>query len=208
MALYEKAKQLLYQLVVVETDVRQTKDFASSFLADGNIEQISTKDGKLNLAFNGYLKTIDPISHSVILCHLTGESIVDSLLILGRNIRDIRLSKILNRNSLTVCDFEQLVERDQQAKLRNHPYFCKPPTNQPLDPEELTLSQARIINWFNKYRVPIKLIEDTQELLVADCVRIKPPYLHESDYICPTRVILRRIKYMVDLTREPDEAGS
>jgi hypothetical protein len=194
MAHYEKAKELLFKRVDVETNVKKSKDFSSDF---------SSHDGK-QLIFTGYLKTVDPISHSVILCQpdTDDKSIAKNILILGQNICDVRSTLDSNPKSLTEVDLKALITNEHAIKLGNHPYFYKSAARQNLTEQELIATQAKVISWFKKYRIPIVLDDQSQELIVADCVRIRPPYEHETDYICPTRVVLKRIKYIVDISKQ------
>uniref|UniRef100_A0A6G1SDS3 AD domain-containing protein n=1 Tax=Aceria tosichella TaxID=561515 RepID=A0A6G1SDS3_9ACAR len=199
MAHYEKAKELLYTHVNVETNIKKSKDFTSDFLLHSKHLDESTIPDKRRLTFTGYLKAIDPISHSVILCQIERETrSINNILILGRNICDIHQSTsdpdqdyLSKEDVANYCD-------NYVSSLNNHPYFCKPSTS--LTSQELIESQTRIVSWLKKYRIPIELDEKSQELVVAECVRIKPPYKHESDFICPTRVVLKRIKNIVDMS--------
>jgi len=200
MAYYEKAKELLYAHIDVETNIKKSKDFKSEFVPNSNhLEGLSDQDQR-ELTFTGYLKAIDPISYSVILCQIdpNTRSIVSNILILGRNICDIHQSThSLDQDFLSRADVASYCD-NYLSSLNDHPYFCRSSTS--LSGEELHDSQTRIISWLTKYRIPIELDEKTQELIVAESVRIKPPYKHETDFICPTRVVLKRIKHIVDMS--------
>lgn len=184
------AKKLLYHFVHTHTNIRRTKDFTSQFASDA---------AGGNLILTGYLKTIDPISHSVILCLIDEQTglVSDNILILGQNISDIKLAD--NGNKIDCKRVKDFIDIDSHEKLKHHPYFQRP-TKPTLTRQELSLLQGRIIEWFTKWRVPIELNEETQELVVKS-VRIRPPYEHEADYVAPSRILLRGIKHMVDQSR-------
>ena len=188
---YERAKLLLFHHVDVVTNIKRARDFGVS-------DFVPPYEQQEPLTYSGYLKVIDPISKSVILAKTDGISVTGNVLILGQNICDILQSEWGRKTHIDPLTVERILENDSQIKIATHPYFHRPQTRDNLSPEELQKIQKSIMDWFKKYFIPIELNSVTQELIVAESVRIRPPYEHESDYISPTRVALKRIKYLVD----------
>lgn len=203
MSFYDKAKRLLYQYVDVQTNIKKDSNFQSEFIIPLGLELRNCDDNLTDvkqLIYSGYLKAIDPLSKSTILCLVNSDNlnITSNLLILGHTISDIRCSAYIKPDNVDPGAIQELIESDSQVKLAKHPYFYRPETEHTLSQDELIGIQKSIIAWLEKYRIPVELNENNAELVVANSVRVKPPYNHESDYICPTRIVLQRVKRIID----------
>lgn len=196
MDLISKATSAIYQKVIVVTNIKKGHESGLNSMPEAVKSFIDPSPGLLT--YEGYLKAVDPLSASIILCSIDDrtKSISHNVLILSHVITDIIPRHGTSKIEASVV--EEIVERERSSALAGHPYFHRTGVKQTVTDEELRCIQESITSLFQRYRVPIRLEKSNQELIIADSVRVKPPYNHESDYICPTRVILQRIKHMVD----------
>lgn len=184
--LKEKAK-LLFHHVDVITNVKEGEKLESRFL-------IHSKERVL--IYSGYLKTIDPISSSVILCLIESGKIVEQVIVLGRIVDDVIISE--KNNVLQPGDVEQIIKQDTVKRVKNSTFYSQNKTPVPITLEEIQQRRDSIMEWLTKNRIPAKVDILSNEIIVAGKVRLKAPYQYSSDYVCPTRVILKRIKDIVD----------
>lgn len=196
-----KSIELLYTRVDVVTSIKKTRDFESPFLQTSQ-DKNKPEDNNLihnQLVYTGYLKVIDPITTSTILCSIEETNVTNNILILGNNICDIRPSpKCDNLVELNSLEVRKIIELDSERKLSNHPYFYRPQSKSSLTPEETARRGEKILAWLKENLIPAKINEDTNEIVIAESARIRPPYEHESDYICPTRIVYKRIKRIIE----------
>lgn len=185
----EKAYKLQYHHVIVSTNVERSKNCSIKFV------KTSSEPGE-KLEFFGYLKVVDPISKSAILCQIKEETVVDNILILGHVIIDIQLSGELDE--IPTDNVSRIVQQASQTKIQTHPYFARNTTDRHTS-EDLIRRKREIIDWLKRNRIPVEQdCANNADLLIADSVRLKPPYQYDSDYICPTRIVLKRLKHIVD----------
>lgn len=186
----DSISRLLYNHVNVVTTIKRTDDFQCPFASLHN----------QMLIYSGYLKVIDPLTKSTILCSIDSQKriVTNNLFILGHTISEIQLSDIASRTAaLDVQDVQHIIETDTATKTLSIPYFKRVL----LDEEELNQRRQEIFDWLKKNRIPVDLNPMNNEIEIAKSVRIRAPYEHESDYICPTRIVLSRIKSIVDSRR-------
>lgn len=183
--------KLHYHYVKVSTNIKRSSEFKSNFSPsiDCDIETSL-------LIYTGYLKVIDPISKSIILSliDIPNGIVMNNILILGQHVREVTKLED-NGNHELVRD---ILERDSCEKVANHPYYKRNSSRLVLSKGELKLRQDEILSWLKLNRIPSKLDASSEDLVIADSVRIKPPFEHKSDYICPTGVILKRVKHLID----------
>lgn len=184
-----RAYDLLYHHVSVLTTVRQTKDCSINYTT------ISDEPGEF-LEFTGYLKVVDPISKSVILCQVEEGTIVNNVLILGHVINTIQIST--KPDSIPVSVVSGIIQKDSLTKLKAHPYSKGEAANSLVKSETIDKREEAIIKWLKKNRIPAKYDGVNSCILIADCVKLKPTYQFLSDYICPNRIVLKRLKHIVD----------
>lgn len=204
MNLHEAAK-LLYNHIDVITTIKRGRDFQSEFLREckisANCDDNSDQNKSHELVYTGYMKAIDPLTKSIILCTIEDNQITNNILILGHNIYNIQLSAVNNNpnNVVPPSEVKQIIETDTSAKIANHSFFYRPEnTKISLSKDELIERRDEILDWLKKNRIPVSINKETNEVIIADSVRVRAPYEHESDYICPTRIVLKRIKQIID----------
>lgn len=196
---FEECVKLLYKHVDVSTDIKQARDFESSFVTNRTSDN---KSSEILLTFSGILKVIDPITGSTILCCIEEDRVTDNILILGHCITDIKLSPLepYQKTCQSICD---IIESDTQAKLKHHPYFNRPETYSSLTPKQTVERRDSIQAWLSKNRITASINEETNEIVVAERARIRPPYEHESDFVCPTRIVYKRLKRIISMMECP-----
>lgn len=183
---------LMFKFVTVRTNIRRTKDFESDFSIDKPEFPNGTNNQTL-LTYSGYLKAFDPITKSAILCSIENNKVINNILILGHSIDQIQLKQ----NDKYCNEARQIIEADSIEKSSQHPYFHRPGVNSITD-EELLKRREDIISWLKKNRIPMEVNQDTSEIIIAESARVRPPYEHEIDYICSTRIVLTRLKHIID----------
>lgn len=185
-------EKLLYNHVNVATSVSKGRDRTSSFLIE---------DANKELTFSGYLKVYDPISGSIVLCHISEGKVAKNILILGCNISAINQTPE-SASHLQPIDVRRIIELDRQAKVAHHPYFQR---SHSLE-EQSTIHNHRnieklrdeIVGWLRENRLTVTTHEPSNDIIVADRIRIRPPYKHESDFVCPTNIVLKRIQHIIN----------
>lgn len=190
---WDCVSELLYQHVVVISTVKikaGTQDVHPEFLEVDN----KLLDHEQNLVYTGYLKTLDPITKCTILCSIECGTVTNNILILGHIIDEIKIS--CNQETISTSEVEQIIKSDTLKRQSNHPYFAQKISS--LTTEELHRRRVDILEWLARNRIPARLNQDGNEIIIADSVKLKPPYDSSNDYVCPTRVVLKRIKQIVD----------
>lgn len=183
-----------FQHVRVITTIRRSHDYESGFCDKTGSQEERDEDSNL-LTYAGYLKAIDPITKSVVLCKIDSEEVTGNILILGHNVA--RVTPSLTAQIAEKDLVQRIVEEDTKKKLSQHPYF-RDKSDDKLDPLEVLERQSSILKWMERNRIPASVDKVRDEIIIAGDVRIRPPYERESDYICPTRLILKRVKSIVD----------
>lgn len=177
---------LLYHHVDVITKHKRRPDFQEDFV---DLEAQS-------LIYSGYLKAIDPHTKSVVLCRISSDKLVnDNALILGHNICDIKLSNYKSDDAITVEEVEEIIQSDREKRLESHPLFDQ---RYVCSKEELDFRRDLILNWLRKNRLPVSCDFDNGDIIVCGRAKIKPPYKNTKDFICPTRVVLKRLQHIVN----------
>ena len=187
------AKQLLYSYVDVVTTIGAGLRLDSKFLSANAQQQQS-------LIYSGYLKAFDPVTSSSILCLIEDNIVRRNLIVLGCNIIDI-IPSLTTVNKLSPTEAGAIIELDSQTKAARHPFYQR--TSQSgaglvtLEGETLVEVRDEIVDWLKVNRLPVSVDEQTHEIQVAGSIRINPPYEHETDFVCPTRVVFKRIKHII-----------
>lgn len=190
---WDRASELLHQHVVVTTTVKikpGSQDVQPEFLKIDN----KLLDQERKLMYTGYLKALDPITKCTILCSIDRGAISNNILILGNNIDEIRIS--CTPEVISTTEVERIIKVDTLNRQSKHPYFAQRISS--LTAEELHRRRDDILEWLARNRIPAILNQDGNEIVIADSVKLKAPYESSSDYICPTRVVLKRVKQIVD----------
>lgn len=185
--------ELLYKNVEVITTIKmniKSEDPRPAFLHIKNDLSVVEK----RLVYKGYLKAFDPISKSTILCSIDKETVINNILIIGQIIDEINLA--LEPGAISPSKVEQVVQADTLRRQTGHPFFIH--RTSIITKEELLERRDEILKWLGKNRIPAKMNQDELEIIIADSVKLRPPYENSTDYICPTRVVLKRIKQIVD----------
>lgn len=190
-SLTDVAKILLYCHVDVSTQINRSCDYRSTFCSPAQTP--SSKQDSKKLVYTGYLKAFDPITKSVILCNIENELVSENILILGRHITTITKSdnSVVN---LSPNQVQEVINSGVSLKLVRHPYLGL--SKSYSDEAELSKRCEEIMEWLKKNRIPVERRDN--DLIVAEVVKIKPPYEHATDYICPTRTILERLKRIIE----------
>lgn len=183
---------LMYNYVNILTNINRARDFDCPFAQQ---DFTRTQDeGQQRLIYSGYLKAFDPITKSVILCNLKNKAVCQNILILGRHIVNITKSED-SINNLPTEQIQSIIQDDSTRRLKNHPFHRKEDSD--LTEAQLSDRCDEIIKWLEKNRIPAERCGN--DIVVAGTVRIRPPYEHVTDYICPTRTILDRLKRIIGL---------
>lgn len=152
---------------------------------------------KYQASHTGYLKVVDPISMSMILCDIEDSKVTKNILVLGHGIIGVERTNI--PNSLKPDEVAILVEADGRDRLGTNPFFAEKYKDHNLTEEKLRARRDRIENWFKASRIPIEVHPVSNEIIVATTVRIRPPYDSPKDYVGSTSTITKRIIYLVKL---------
>lgn len=129
----------------------------------------------------GYVKTVDPISESIVLVLFEDEKPKMLHVVMGHAV-----------NSVTVVTDASPAEKEQLENL-----FM--PARQALSAEQLRERKEKVRSWMCVNRIPVA--ESAQEpgvLIIADSVRLLPPYGPE-DFQCTNSLVLGKIRGMVSL---------
>lgn len=182
------AISLLYCYVDVRTHIERSHGYKSTFC--NRIPNLPNEQEK-NLIYTGFLKAFDPLTKSVILCNIEESTLTDNILILGRHIVSIAKSSI-ETPKFTRDEVQSVINSATSLSSAEYPYLqCSN-----LDETELSEKCDKIVEWLKKNRIPVE--RRGNNIVVAENVKIKPPYEHATDYICPTRTILERLKRIVE----------
>lgn len=190
---WSRVSELLYHHVEISTTIKiniGAQDVRTEFLfVDDNLLHNEQK-----LVYTGYLKALDPITKCAILCAIDCDTVTNNILILGQVIDKIQLS--CSSDTISASEVEQTIQKDNLSRQANHPYFVQKKSS--TTKEELQNRRDDILEWLSRNRIPATLNEDGEEIIIADCVKLRPPYEESTDFICPTRVVMKRIKQIVD----------
>lgn len=185
--------ELLYHHVEISTTIKiniKAQEVRMEFLlVDDNLLY-----NEQRLVYTGYLKALDPITKCAILCVIDCDTVTNNILILGQVIEKIELSR--KTDTIPVSKVEQTIQRDTLKRQASHPYFAH--RKYSITKEELQRRRDNILEWLLRNRIPATINENGQEIIIADSVKLKPPYEESNDFICPTRVVMKRIKQIVD----------
>lgn len=179
---------LMFSHVTVETLVKRSNDFTSDF-SSGNADSEET------LCYNGHLKAADPISGSVVLCDIDRETnrVIKSIMIIGNVIDNVKPSS-------QICIPKEIVLRAIELErqcLARAPYFRK--NLQDLTRDQIIERRDEIMSWLQSCFVHVEHDDSTNEISISSTkIRVRPPYERDSDYICPTRIVLQRFKGLID----------
>lgn len=182
----------MFHHVDITTNIDRAQDFDCPFAPKNRLESRGGRNTKL--VYSGYLKAFDPITKSVILCNLQGKALCQNIIILGRHIVSITKSDN-STDSLPVEEIQSIIEKDSSHRLVNHPFHRKGTSS--LTEAELSDRCDEIIKWLIKNRIPAERCGN--DILVAETVKIRPPYEYVTDYVCPTRTILDRLKRIIGM---------
>ncbi|KAM4750663.1 gem-associated protein 6 [Anableps anableps] len=144
--------------------------------------QVKVKAGKQGEEHRGWLLTVDPVSHSVVLVNFREDG-ASVRVVLGHAVEHV----------------EVLQEADPDMEERLQSFFL-PPQTLSLDPEELRRRRSGVCGWLQKNRVPVE--EDGNELRVAGVLTIRAPYRAE-DCCSSNQIILDRIQKLIRVQPDP-----
>lgn len=193
--IFKEIVKLQYQHVKVVTNVKNIGELKSVFV--NHVEEKQKSDNNY-LILQGYLKVVDPITISTILVHIEDEKVKENIIILGRNITRISLSEKLD--VIASDKVKTIVELDTALKRENLPFFKRDYAIHSLSSEEVIKRKDLIVKWLRDNRIPCTFDSNSNEIIIAEKIRLNAPYEHITDYACPTRIILKRIKHIVDST--------
>lgn len=182
----------LFRYVLVETKIRRKGELSLPLVwqrLDGNFDDA-------HLSYTGYLKALDPISGSVAICDIVDEQVTHSMLIFGHNIASISYKD--DENLLQPASVKDIIETHNVRLLSDCPFFMNENLGPMPSEENLAKRKDRIIEFIKANRISVAFNELDRSITVAESVIIKPPYKRDSDFICPTKLIKRRIKTIID----------
>lgn len=138
--------------------------------------RVETVDGKV---LAGHVKTVDPISESVVLVMLDGGRPSAVHVILGHAVK-----------SLTVVSDATPDEKELLEQL-----FV--PKYDELSSEQLEEKKEKLRSWLSTNRIPIKESqEEPGVLVIAGSVRLLPPYGPEN-FHCANSLVLDRMRGII-----------
>lgn len=140
--------------------------------------RVETTEGNV---LAGYVKTVDPISESIVLVLFEDEKPKVLHVVMGHAVK-----------SVTVVTDASPAEKEQLEKL-----FM--PTQHTLSAEELRQRKEKVRSWMCVNRIPVT--ESSQEpgtLVIAGSVRLLPPY-GPDDFQCTNSLVLGKIRGIVSL---------
>lgn len=179
-----------YSYVTVRTRIKKRADSSSLFiLQDGDSDN-------LYLSYRGYLKALDPVTRTVVLCYIKDEEVVETVFIFGHNIISVEC-ECDEKNLIPPHIVKRTIEDQSKKLLVACPFFLNLDASSNLTEEDLKQRKDKIISCIKANRIPVALDRLDETIVIADSVKIKPPYAHDSNFICPTRLILKRIKAIV-----------
>lgn len=178
--------KLLYTSVKVITKLQRSDNLKSSFLCELDVQN--------KLIYCGYLKAYDPLTKSIILCHIKNDKVTDNILILSHAVDTIISNESDKDQGLDHTRVEAIIISDLANKCK---YNLERKTVE-LSDEDSVKKASDIIDWLSKNRIPAHVEEGSNEIIIADDIRVLSPYKDIQDYKCPTRIILKRIKTIID----------
>lgn len=140
--------------------------------------RVETTDGNI---LAGYVKTVDPISESIVLVLLEDEKPKAVHVIMGHAVK-----------SVTVVTDASPAQKHQLEKL-----FM--PTQEVLSAEQLRQRKEKVRSWMCVNRIPTT--ESSKEpgtLVIAGSVRLLPPY-GLDDFQCTNSLVLGKIRGILSL---------
>lgn len=180
-------EKLLYTNVKVITKLRQSFESRSPFLVKADVGD--------ELAYSGFLKAYDPLTKSVILCHIKNDIVTENIIILGHTIESVVSHDQIDQDQiLHPSKTEKILIEDILNKCRNNSEL----ESTKLSNEDIRRRRSEIVEWLTKNRIPVKIEDTSSDILIVDDIRVQSPYENISDYKCPTRIILKRIKNIID----------
>lgn len=138
--------------------------------------RVETTDERV---YAGYVKTIDPVSESIIL-------------VLFANCKPEKLRVVMGHTvkSITVVEDSTPEQRRQIENL-----FV--PHREHLKPEELKARREKLLTWLQINRLPVKQNpENGDQLVIADSVTILPPYTCD-DCQCTNEIVLGKVRGLI-----------
>ncbi|XP_064484725.1 gem-associated protein 6-like [Ornithodoros turicata] len=125
--------------------------------------------------YAGYVKTIDPVSESVILVLFENDKPKTLRVIMGHCVK-----------SITVVEEATSEQRQQLENL-----FV--PHCEQLSTEQIKERRDKLLSWLRINRLPVKQDpENTNQLVIADSVIISPPYT-AVDCQCTNEIVLGKV---------------
>ncbi|XP_067127681.1 gem-associated protein 6-like [Centruroides vittatus] len=134
--------------------------------------EVKVNGGKV---FRGWVKTIDPVSESVVLVNFLERKPVMIQIIMGHTIEFINI----------VCT-EEHYHSQLESLFQQEEELCSK--------EDVNDRKNRLKLWLIKNRLPVKEIDDTLE--VAECMKILPPY-GTNQCFCTNEIILGKIQGLI-----------
>lgn len=154
-----------------------TKDPSKCIDSIGKVVEILTKDG---CTHSGIVYTVDPVSDSVVLVQEQQSGLLKMDVIMGHSLKS---TSIISEGSDSL-----------QQRLND---LFKPKTQGNLSGTALKQKHARLRSWLLKNRLPVSACtEDAAVLVVADVLRIPPPYDADSCQ-CTNEIVLGRIQGLI-----------
>lgn len=138
---------------------------------------VSTEKDK---TYSGWVYTIDPVSHSVVLANFDNDDKIKMTVVMGHTIQNF---VVINDNSdKHKSELERLFKSKEMLDA---------------SPEELKKKQEKLKSWLLKNRIPVRMSDmDSEQLTIADALTIDPPY--EAENCCSTNeIILGRVQGLI-----------
>ena len=180
---------MLYRRVIITTVVKVSPEF----ICDPHFGYSTDEN---NVSFVGYLKTVDPETEAAILVCIKDGLVLRSMLVLGHCIKSITLLADEKNDSASSQMIKDIIEKDDKVGASNYVTLsiCQDESTR----EYLANLKEPIKNWLTKNKIPVRTQDGTDNLIIANCVILKPPFTDECNYICPNRIVLYRIKSIID----------
>lgn len=138
--------------------------------------RVETVKGKV---FAGCVKTVDPVSESVVLVLFEDAKPKTVNVIMGHAIK-----------SITVVEDATAEERQQIEQL-----FVPP--REKLSPQQLKTRKENLRSWLQIGRVPVQeCTEDPNVLVISNAVRLVPPYGADDCY-CTNPIVLGKVRGLI-----------
>lgn len=106
------------------------------------------------------------------------------------------LKMITNQDHLESPEtIRNIVEKTDKVQLSR--YYADNTPDEATNRQMNELKET-IKSWLVTNKIPVETKDGTNDLVIANCVTLKPPYTDECNYICPNRIVLYRIKSIID----------